>query len=82
MISRIERLDRAIRLVLSRDENVEHSKKLLSVDEMDLLKSLTKVLYPFYCLSELLCAQKYCSRSMILPSVSLLNASVLNYLNS
>ena len=80
-MSRLIRLKDRIERVLIKDSNKNHQINRLSSADFDILSKIAKVLKPFNNVTEVLSAEKYVSRSLILPSKYYLDASV-RFLNS
>ena len=67
-MSRLIRLRDPIARVLLKDSNRKDQENKLKNNEFKTLTTLTKILKPFFQSTVILCAGKYVSRSMILPS--------------
>lgn len=80
MLSRILRLSNAIKIVLNMPENTQFKQRLLTANELALVKELASVLYPFFHITQKLCGEKYTTRSIILPYLYTLKKAVIFYL--
>lgn len=61
-----------VRRVLTEDPKVwkEHGSKMLSLDEMQLVEDLCKILEPFQEFTEIMSGSKYATISVVLPSLT------------
>lgn len=79
MLDRYVTLHESIDRVLLLASNKKYSKRNLTEEELEHVKDLCKILKPFYKATERLCAEKFTTISIILPTVYKLLECVSDY---
>lgn len=77
MMQRIDVLSHSINRVLTAENNrTEHGSKQISINELEKIMDLVEGLQGFFVATKSISAEKYVSRSLIIPIIYLLENSV------
>lgn len=69
MLRRIVKIGASVVRVLNVPCNANYKSKILNDEEQNIISDVTKVLAPFFVVTQKLSAEKYVTRSIILPSI-------------